>query len=136
MSRGGNPGIPGRRGDEEERGGGGGGWGGHKEYMRDKTSKLDAQYHRTTEVDSVIFAGTVVHVDGETSASKDDLAELIVRNGGQFSQYHSTSTTHIVTSALQTRQPWCDPVSVSLPLTAFPFPGGKQPPARQGQEVV
>ena len=115
MSRQQNPNI-----DSGSHGFGGGGWGGHKEYMQDKTDKLGKQYHSKARAESQALAGLVIHVrvparasplpeppgengaparrqvDGHTGQSKDDLAILVAQHSGTYSQYRGTSVTHPV----------------------------------------
>lgn len=91
------------------------------EYFHTKTRKLREQFSRTA-VDAAaveeeaggrsalsqgkalialpIFKGVTVFLNGYTRPPRDELRELLVRHGGVFEQYPSSSVTHIVATAM------------------------------------
>lgn len=88
-------------GDEYE----GSKFGGFPEYFRRKKIKLqnlDAAIRKTAGDCPKIFGGIVVHVNGYTQPSLQDLHHLVVSHGGGFLQYldGKTTVTHIVASSL------------------------------------
>ncbi|KAI4730276.1 DNA repair protein [Aureobasidium sp. EXF-10728] len=79
-------------------------FGGHREYMRRKRIKLqnlDSEIRARSD-NPPIFKGIVVHVNGYTQPSLNDLHNMIVAHGGGFAQYldGKTFATHIVASSL------------------------------------
>ncbi|EKD15524.1 uncharacterized protein L3040_009147 [Drepanopeziza brunnea f. sp. 'multigermtubi'] len=88
-------------GDEYE----GSKFGGFPEYFRRKRIKLqnlDAELRSESADKPQIFKGIVVHVNGYTQPSLNDLHKLIVSHGGGFMQYldGKTTVTHIIAASL------------------------------------
>ncbi|PLB39576.1 putative DNA damage repair protein Mus42 [Aspergillus candidus] len=80
-------------------------FGGFGDYMRRKKIKLqnlDAEIRSSSGDCLPIFRGVVVHVNGYTQPSLQDLHRMVVSHGGGFLQYldGKTSATHIVASSL------------------------------------
>ena len=80
-------------------------FGGFPEYFRRKKLKLqnlDAELRSRSTENPPIFRGVVVHVNGYTQPSLNDLHKLIVSHGGGFLQYldGKTQVTHIIASGL------------------------------------
>lgn len=80
-------------------------FGGFSDYMRRKKIKLqnlDAQLRSASTQNPPIFRGIVVHVNGYTQPSLNDLHHLIVGHGGGFLQYldGKTAVTHVIASHL------------------------------------
>lgn len=80
-------------------------FGGFSDYMRRKKIKLqnlDAEIRSSSADCLPIFRGVVVHVNGYTQPSLQDLHRMVVSHGGGFLQYldGKTSATHIVASSL------------------------------------
>lgn len=88
-------------GDEYE----GSAFGGFGDYFRRKKIKLqnlDANLRSQTADNPPIFRGIVVHVNGYTQPSLNDLHKLVVSHHGGFLQYldGKTMVTHVVASNL------------------------------------
>jgi DNA repair protein REV1 len=88
-------------GDEYE----GSAFGGFGDYFRRKKIKLqnlDAEWRSQAADNPPIFRGVVVHINGYTQPSLNDLHKLIVTHHGGFLQYldGKTMVTHIVASNL------------------------------------
>jgi len=80
-------------------------FGGFGDYMRRKKIKLqnlDAEIRLRSTDKPQIFGGVVVHVNGYTQPSLNDLHHLVVSHGGGFLQYldGKTVATHVVASQL------------------------------------
>ncbi|EXJ91393.1 DNA repair protein REV1 [Capronia coronata CBS 617.96] len=80
-------------------------FGGFADYMRRKKLKLqnlDAEIRSSATDKPPIFRGVVVHVNGYTQPSLNDLHTLVVSHGGGFLQYldGKTAVTHVVASNL------------------------------------
>ncbi|RMZ66376.1 dna damage repair mus42 [Pyrenophora seminiperda CCB06] len=80
-------------------------FGGFPDYFRRKKIKLqnlDADIRSQAGDKPQIFKGIVVHVNGYTQPSLNDLHTLIVQHGGGFLQYldGKTTATHIIASNL------------------------------------
>lgn len=80
-------------------------FGGFTDYFRRKKIKLqnlDAELRSSASGKPPIFRGVVVHVNGYTQPSLNDLHTLIVSHGGGFMQYldGKTTVTHIIASNL------------------------------------
>ncbi|KAJ9605278.1 deoxycytidyl transferase [Cladophialophora chaetospira] len=80
-------------------------FGGFADYMRRKKIKLqnlDAELRANSADKPLIFRGVVVHVNGYTQPSLNDLHKLVVSHGGGFLQYldGKTAVTHVVASHL------------------------------------
>ncbi|KAL0254919.1 deoxycytidyl transferase [Diplodia seriata] len=80
-------------------------FGGFADYFRRKKIKLqnlDAELRSQSTDKPPIFRGAVVHVNGYTQPSLNDLHKLIVTHGGGFMQYldGKTTVTHIIASSL------------------------------------
>lgn len=80
-------------------------FGGFSDYFRRKKIKLQNLDHelRSQATDKLqIFKGIVVHVNGYTQPSLNDLHKMIVQHGGGFIQYldNKTMVTHIIASSL------------------------------------
>ena len=80
-------------------------FGGFTDYFRRKKIKLqnvDAELRSSSTDNPPIFRGVVVHVNGYTQPSLNDLHTLIVSHGGGFVQYLDSKTmvTHIIASNL------------------------------------
>ncbi|KAJ5125980.1 hypothetical protein N7526_008157 [Penicillium atrosanguineum] len=80
-------------------------FGGFGDYMRRKKIKLqnlDAEIRASAGDRPPIFRGIVMHVNGYTQPSLQDLHRLIVSHGGGFLQYldGKTVATHIIASSL------------------------------------
>ena len=81
--------------------GAGGGWEGHGDYMRDKESKLAAQYAQRIPRKSDCLRNVVLHVDGVSSMRQLDLSDLVIAHGGQYMQYlHGSVVTHLLANNL------------------------------------
>ncbi|KAJ3591628.1 hypothetical protein NHX12_006760 [Muraenolepis orangiensis] len=84
------------------------GWAQSGGYMAAKVSKLQEQFHREAPrekqkegVDSQIFHGVAIYVNGYTDPGAEELRRLMMLHGGQFHAYYSFSkTTHIIASNL------------------------------------
>ncbi|KAA8644468.1 putative DNA damage repair protein Mus42 [Aspergillus tanneri] len=80
-------------------------FGGFGDYIRRKKIKLqnlDAEIRSAASDCPPIFRGVVVHVNGYTQPSLQDLHRLVVSHGGGFLQYldGKTAATHIIASSL------------------------------------
>jgi DNA repair protein REV1 len=80
-------------------------FGGFADYMRRKKIKLqnlDAEVRSSSVGKPQIFRGVVVHVNGYTQPSLNDLHHMVVSHGGGFMQYldGKTAVTHIIASNL------------------------------------
>jgi DNA repair protein REV1 len=80
-------------------------FGGFGDYFRRKKIKLqnlDAELRSSSGDNPQIFRGIVVHVNGYTQPSLNDLHRLIVSHGGGFMQYldGKTTVTHIIAANL------------------------------------
>lgn len=80
-------------------------FGGFADYMRRKKIKLqnlDAEVRSSSVGKPQIFRGVVVHVNGYTQPSLNDLHHMVVSHGGGFLQYldGKTAVTHIIASNL------------------------------------
>jgi DNA repair protein REV1 len=80
-------------------------FGGFSDYMRRKKIKLqnlDAEIRSQSADKPHIFRNIVVHVNGYTQPSLNDLHQLVVSHGGGFLQYldGKTAVTHVVASHL------------------------------------
>lgn len=80
-------------------------FGGFTDYFRRKKIKLqnlDAEVRLSSTGNPQLFRGIVVHVNGYTQPSLNDLHRLIVSHGGGFMQYldGKTTVTHIVAANL------------------------------------
>ena len=80
-------------------------FGGFNDYFRRKKIKLqnlDAELRSSAAGNPSIFRNVVVHVNGYTQPSLNDLHKLVVTHGGGFVQYldGKTMVTHIVASNL------------------------------------
>ena len=80
-------------------------FGGFGDYFRRKKIKLqnlDVELKSQAQDNPQIFKGIVVHVNGYTQPSLNDLHKLIVQHGGGFVQYldNKTMVTHIIASSL------------------------------------
>ncbi|KIX03604.1 uncharacterized protein Z518_07157 [Rhinocladiella mackenziei CBS 650.93] len=80
-------------------------FGGFADYMRRKKIKLqnlDVEIRSNSTDKPPIFRGVVVHVNGYTQPSLNDLHNLVVSHGGGFLQYldSKTAVTHVVASNL------------------------------------
>ena len=80
-------------------------FGGFTDYMRRKKIKLqnlDAELRSQSSDKPKIFRGIVVHVNGYTQPSLNDLHALVVSHGGGFMQYldGKTAVTHVIASNL------------------------------------
>lgn len=87
---------------------GGSKFGGFTDYFRRKKIKLqnlDAELRANSDSPQV-FRGVVVHINGYTQPSLNDLHKMIVAHGGGFMQYldGKTTVTHIVASNLTPRK--------------------------------
>jgi len=99
--RGGVPGFSPSKDKEDRRFSGGGGWTSHGDYMRDKESKLEVQYARSVPKQSDCLRGVVLHLDGVSSSRQLDLSDLVIKHGGQYSQYlHGSVVTHLLVNNL------------------------------------
>ncbi|KAF2670907.1 DNA repair protein [Microthyrium microscopicum] len=79
-------------------------FGGFPDYFRRKKIKLqnlDAELRETSHKPK-IFRGTVIHINGYTQPSLNDLHKLVVSHGGGFLQYldGKTMVTHVIASNL------------------------------------
>lgn len=84
-------------------------FGGFDDYFRRKRTKLqnlDAELRRSSGNKPQIFRDVVVHVDGYTQPSIQDLHRMIVTHGGGFLQHleGKTSASHIIASALTSKK--------------------------------
>jgi len=96
----GMPGEEGRPKEDRSRGFGGGGLS-LTEYRRKHDEDVNAQVAaRIGLPHSAVFNGCVVHVDGHTGVGKDELAELVIRNGGRYSPKVEPEITHFVVNSL------------------------------------
>ena len=80
-------------------------FGGFADYFRRKKIKLqnlDAERRSQNADKPAIFRGVVVHVNGYTQPSLNDLHTLVVEYGGGFLQYldGKTTVTHVIASSL------------------------------------
>ncbi|KAI6250284.1 DNA repair protein rev1 [Erysiphe necator] len=80
-------------------------FGGFSDYFRRKRLKLqnlDAQIRSNSSDNPQIFRGIVIHVNGYTQPSLNDLHYLVVSHGGGFCQYldGKTKATHIIAANL------------------------------------
>ncbi|KAK3175103.1 hypothetical protein OEA41_002349 [Lepraria neglecta] len=80
-------------------------FGGFNDYFRRKKIKLqnlDAETRSSSASNPPIFRGVVVHVNGYTQPSLNDIHKLVVSYGGGFMQYldGKTTVTHIIASNL------------------------------------
>ena len=95
------PGFSPSKDKEDRRFSGGGGWTSHGDYMRDKESKLEVQYARSVPKQSDCLRGVVLHLDGVSSSRQLDLSDLVIKHGGQYSQYlHGSVVTHLLVNNL------------------------------------
>ncbi|XP_049802635.1 DNA repair protein REV1 isoform X1 [Schistocerca nitens] len=76
-------------------------WGG---YMEAKKSKLLEQFKDESKklkgTTSDIFRGVSIYVNGYTKPSADELKRIMAMYGGEYHQYESHRTTHIIASNL------------------------------------
>ena len=82
--------------------------GSHRNYMALKIQKLAEQHASASNPDALdagVFAGVRIHVNGITDPSWLELKELMLANGGGFSNYYSRETvTHVVCARLTQRK--------------------------------
>lgn len=75
-------------------------------YMRSKVARLKEQDKERVAaenggVNSEIFKGVAIYVNGMTTPSSWELRDMVVANGGQYEQYYYKHTvTHIVSNSL------------------------------------
>ena len=73
-----------------------------------KIQKLAEQHASASNPDALdagVFAGVRIHVNGITDPSWLELKELMLANGGGFSNYYSRETvTHVVCARLTQRK--------------------------------
>ncbi|KAI1004718.1 hypothetical protein K3495_g3496 [Podosphaera aphanis] len=85
------------------------GFGGFSEYFQRKRLKLqnrDAELRSNSLNKPQIFRGIIIHVNGYTQPSLNDLHDLIVSHGGGFLQYldGKSLVTHIIAASLTPRK--------------------------------
>ena len=82
--------------------------GSHRNYMALKIQKLAEQHASASNPDALdagVFAGVRIHVNGITDPSWLELKELMLANGGGFSNYYGRETvTHVVCARLTQRK--------------------------------
>jgi DNA repair protein REV1 len=69
---------------------------GFGEYFRQKQRKLQQQYAAQVPVESALFAGVTIYVDGFTTPSANELKQLILAHGGSYTLYLTSAVTHVV----------------------------------------
>jgi DNA repair protein REV1 len=70
---------------------------GFSEYMNSKENKLRVQFDSSKQIQSEIFKGICIHVNGLTKPPLSVLRFLILEHGGAFEQYyHRDRVTHFI----------------------------------------
>lgn len=70
--------------------------GSFQSYMTNKIAKLSEQNNLRDEVQSIIFRGCFVYVNGATNPPSTEIRRLVALHGGAFCGYLTGSVTHIV----------------------------------------
>jgi hypothetical protein len=80
-------------------------WHDHGSYIKVKKAKLEKQQQDIQDLGASLFKGMSFYVDGYTSPSAMELKHLIVKHGGIYHHFFSSSkTTHVIATSVPPRK--------------------------------